>query len=84
MCNVHAVLVCYHQQKAGKGGDPEAIHQAMAISLGASSGFPLVPPASAGVAPATPTPLCCLGSGGPSAMWHAPWRGRTRPLWTPR
>ena len=32
----------------------------------------------AGAAPATPTPSCCLGSNGPSAMWYAPWRGRTR------
>ena len=39
--------------------------------------------AGAGAAPATPTPLCCPGPGGPSAVWHAPWRGRTRSVWTP-
>ena len=39
--------------------------------------------AGAGVAPATPTPSCCPGPGGPSAVWHAPWRGRTRSVCTP-
>ena len=58
-------------------GDMEVTHQATAISLEAPAALPLSPPVGAGAAPATPTPSCCLGPGGPSATWHAPWRGRT-------
>ena len=79
MCSVIFVSKCVViGRKAAKGGDLEAIHQMLALILGAAAGFPLVPPVGAGVAPTTPTPLCFLNLGGPSAMWHFPWRGRTR------
>ena len=34
-------------------------------------GPPPSPPIGVGVAPATPTPSCCLGPAGPSAAWRA-------------
>ena len=66
MYSVRAVCKCveYRQEEASRG-ELEVTHQATAISPEAPAALPLSPPAGAGAAPATPTPSCCSGPGGP-------------------
>ena len=81
MCSARAVRKCVViGGKRGSRGNLDVTLLATAVILGAPAVLPLSPPAGAGVAPATPMPLCCLGPGGLSATWHAPWRGCTRLL----
>ena len=84
VCCVRAVCMC-----VGLGGErgtrEDLVGSPLATVLipGAPAALPPAPLAGVGAAPAMPTPSCCPGPGGPSAAWHAPWRGRTRPVWTP-
>ena len=79
VCSVRAVRKCVViGGKGGSRGNLDVTLLVTAVILGAPVVLPLSPPADAGVARATPTPSCCLGPGGLSATWHAPWRGRTR------
>ena len=67
---------------AERGGDWKNLagtSVAAVVIPGAPTAPPLFPLVGAGAAPATPTPLCCPGPSGPSAMWRAPSRERTRP-----
>ena len=85
VCCVRAVCKCV-DPGGERGGREDLVVTSLATVLtpGAPSVPLLAPLAGAGVAPAMPTPSCCLGPGGPSATWHMPWRERTRPVWTPR
>ena len=84
VCCVRAVRKCVGLGR-GRGSRGDLVSTPLATAL--IPGAPAAPLpfllAGAGVAPATPTPSCCPGPGGPSAVWHAPWRGRTRSVWTP-
>ena len=84
VCCVRAVLKCVGLGR-GRGSRGDLVSSPLATAL--IPGAPAAPLpfllAGAGVAPATPTPSCCPGPGGPSTVWHAPWRGRTRSVWTP-
>ena len=78
VCCVRAVRKCVGLGR-GRGSRGDLVSSPLATALipgapAASLPFLL---AGAGAAPATPTPSCCPGPGGPSAVWHAPWRGRT-------
>ena len=84
VCCVRAVRKCVGLGR-GRGSRGDLVSSPLATAL--FPGAPAAPLpfllAGAGAAPATPTPSCCPGPGGPSAVWHAPWRGRTRSVWTP-
>ena len=84
VCCVRAVRKCVGLGR-GRGSRGDLVSSPLATAL--IPGAPAAPLpfllAGAGAAPATPTPSCCPGPGGPSAVWHAPWRGRTRSVWTP-
>ena len=84
VCCVRAVRKCVGLGR-GRGSRGDLVSSPLATAL--IPGAPAAPLpfllAGAGAAPATPTPSCCPGPGGPSAVWHAPWRGRTRCVWTP-
>ena len=84
VCCVRAVRKCVGLGR-GRGSRGDLVSSPLATAL--IPGAPVAPLpfllAGAGVAPATPTPSCCPGPGGPSTVWHAPWRGRTRSVWTP-
>ena len=84
VCCVHAVRKCVGLGR-GRGSRGDLVSSPLATAL--IPGAPAAPLpfllAGAGAAPATPTPSCCPGPGGPSAVRHAPWRGRTRSVWTP-
>ena len=84
VCCVRAVRKCVGLGK-GRGSRGDLVSSPLATAL--IPGAPAAPLpfllAGAGAAPATPTPSCCPGPGGRSAVWHAPWRGRTRSVWTP-
>ena len=84
VCCVRAVRKCVGLGR-GRGSRGDLVSSPLATAL--LPGAPAAPLpfllAGAGAAPATPTPSCCPGPGGPSAVWHAPWRGRTRSVWTP-
>ena len=84
VCCVRAVRKCVGLGR-GRGSRGDLVSSPLATAR--IPGAPAAPLpfllAGAGAAPATPTPSCCPGPGGPSAVWHAPWRGRTRSVWTP-
>ena len=85
VCCVRAVCKCV--DSGGERGSREDLvvtPLATVLTPGAPTVPLLSPLAGAGVAPAMPTPSCCLGPGEPLATWHAPWRECTRPVWTPR
>ena len=84
VCRARCVRVCLERCGEQEEGGLEAPHQAIVVSPGAPAEVPPSPLAGAGIAPATPTSSCCSGPAGPSAVWRAPWRGRTKPRWTPR
>ena len=65
--------------KRGSWGHLDDTHQANVVIPVVPTVLPPSPLAGAGVAPAIPTSSCCLGPGGLSATWLAPWRGCTRP-----
>ena len=84
VCCVRAVRKCVGLGRGrGSRGDLVSSPPATALIPGAPAAPLPVLLDGAGVAPATPTPFCCSGPGGPSGVWHAPWRGRTRSVWTP-
>ena len=79
VCCVHAVRKCVGLGR-GRGSQGDLVSSPLATTLipGAlAAPLPFLL-AGAGVAPATFTPSCCPGPGGPSAVWHAPWRGHAR------
>ena len=84
VCCVRAVRKCVGLGR-GRGSRGDLVSSPLATAL--IPGAPAAPLpillAGASAAPATPTLSCCPGPGGPSAVWHAPWRGRTRSVWTP-
>ena len=87
LCLLRARRVYVCRSWRGEGGSREDLVStplAAVLTPGAPAALPLAPLVGVGVAPAVPTPSCCPGPGGPSAAKHAPWRGRTRPVWTPR
>ena len=85
VCGARAMCKCVVVGgKRGSWGNLHVTLQASVFIPKIPAVLPLSPPARAGVAAATLTPLCCLGLGGLSATWLAPWRGRTRLWWTPR
>ena len=77
VCGVRAVRKCVGLGR-GRGSRGDLVSSPLATAL--IPGAPAAPLpfllAGAGAAPATPTPSCCPGPGGPSVVWHAPWRGR--------
>ena len=82
LCVLCARSVCVRIFLAERGGARKILvgtPVATVVIPRAPAAPPLFPLVGADVAPATPTPSCYLGSGGPSAMWRAPWRERTRP-----
>ena len=78
VCCVRAVRKCVGLGR-GRGSRGDLLSSPLATAL--IPGAPAAPLpfllAGAGAAPATPTPSCCPCPGGPSAVWHAPWRWRT-------
>ena len=84
VCCVRAVRKCVGLGRGrGSRGDLVSSPPATALIPGAPAAPPPFLLAGASAAPAMPTPSCCPGPGGPSVVWHAPWRGRTRSVWTP-
>ena len=65
MCSARAVCKCVViGGKRGSRGNLDVTLLATAVIPEVPVVLPLSPPAGVGVAPVTPTPLCCLGPGG--------------------
>ena len=76
VCSTRTARKCVvYGRKRGSRGNLDVIPLVTVVIRGAPAVLPLSPPAGAGAALTTPTPSCCLGQGGLSATWHAPWRG---------
>ena len=85
LCVFCARCVCTHfGAKRGSRGNLVVAPQATILTPRAPAVPLLSPLVGASAASAMPAPSCCPDPGGPSAMWPAPWSGRTRPVWTPR